>query len=137
MVLCSSIVPERGSQHVRHLCHEGNRGEVPHRVVVELAIQVGADRKRRGSQHDRIAVRWLLRRELGADVAARAGAVFRHHRLAKVLGQLLTEQPPESDERGARLADGGADPVDDRRELVLGDDEGRRDLERDAAQQPA
>ena len=74
--------------------HLGDVGEVLHRIVGQLREQVGIDDQRRvAAHHQRIAVGRRLGDALDRDVAAGAGDVLDHHRLAPGLGELVAEQP--------------------------------------------
>src|SRR6185295_10854092 len=53
------------------------------------------DRQRRRREYNRIAIRGLFGAELGADVAARAGPVFRHDRLIELHGESLPDDAAE------------------------------------------
>src|SRR5450759_3997502 len=64
-----------GGEQARCGSHQTHSGEVAERIVRQLFVQAGVDRKRSGaSKQQRIAVRDGARRELGADNAASAAA---------------------------------------------------------------
>jgi chromosome condensin MukBEF MukE localization factor len=77
-------------QHVGRGRHQRDRRQLAERVVVQVARQ-----RRRGHQRavdgeqQRIAIGGGARHHAGADIAAGAGTVFHHHRLAQRGGQLF------------------------------------------------
>ena len=81
-----------GHQQVRHQRHARERGEILDRIEPQFRVQalvdgVGADR----AHEDRVAIGRGARHELGADIAAGAGAVVDDDRLAKVLADELPQ----------------------------------------------
>ena len=103
--------PSRGHhEHVRHPRDAGDRREVADRVVRHLRVQPRVDRVRRHRAHDdRRAVGRRLRGEVGADVAAGAGAVVDDDDAEAVL-HLVGERAGDDVERAAgRIGDDQAD----------------------------
>ncbi len=69
----------------------GDRDEVLHGIERELVVQADAHDQRGVAAHEqRVAVRWRLGGAVGRDVAARAGDVLDHHRLARGCVSLST-----------------------------------------------
>ena len=90
-------------EHVRRDRDQRDRREVLDRVVRHLRVEAGVDRVRRQRSHqDRVAVGRRFRNEIGADVAARAGAVVHHNALAPRVAQLLRDRAADDVERSAR-----------------------------------
>ena len=58
-------------------------------VVGQVLVDRRTDDEGRGGDEQRVAVGRGLRDETRADRAARSGAVFDHHRLPPVIGDLL------------------------------------------------
>ena len=80
-------------QHQRRGCHQTHRVEVAHRIVRQIALQVGVDGVRGdGGEKQRVAVGGRARRELGADGAAGAGAVVDDDLLAVGGAELLRDE---------------------------------------------
>ena len=80
------------AEHVHDRCHERDRCEVLHRVVVDLAVQRGRNAQRRCGEQHGVAVRCRLGDELGRDHRARAGLVLDDHGLAEAVLQTLGQR---------------------------------------------
>src|SRR6267154_5807220 len=80
-------------EHVRAAAHERDRGEVPLRVERQRPVQRHVDRVGRRGDEERVAVGRALRDEIGADVAARSGAVLDDDRLPERFAQTGRERP--------------------------------------------
>ena len=79
-------------QHVRHVRHLDDRGEIPDRVVGQLGER-RSDGVRAGGRHQqRVAIGCALRDQVRADAATGARAVFDHHRLAPALAEFLRDE---------------------------------------------
>jgi hypothetical protein len=69
-----------------------DRREVGERVERQVAVERGADRLAVGVLQQRVAVGRRLGDGVGRDVAAGAGAVLHHDRLAERLAELAGDQ---------------------------------------------
>jgi len=77
-------------QHLRGRSQQRHRQQVPVGIVGQALVEVFVDRHRAISRNQqRMAVGGRLGDHLGADVAARAAAVFHHEGLPKRLLQAL------------------------------------------------
>ena len=75
--------------HHRHDGDLGDRCEIAHRVIRQVAAHAQADGVgRRRSHHQRVAVGRRLEREIRRDDAAAAGPRIHEHLLARPLGEL-------------------------------------------------
>ena len=92
----------RTSNTYGNLRDQRDRREILDRVVVELLVKAGADGERRRTEKDGVTVGPRLRHKFDADVAAGAGTVFRHHRLAEPFGKLLSDDASQNIGRPAR-----------------------------------
>src|SRR6266496_3815535 len=100
-------------EHVHAAAYERDRGEVLARVERQRLVERHVDRVGRRRDEERVAVGRRLGDEIGADVAARAGAVLDDDRLAERLAQSRRERPRgeigdstrrKSDDKPDRLA---------------------------------
>ena len=90
-------------QHVVDVDRAHDRREVLHRVVRHLRVDADVDRERRDvAEQQRVAVGRRLGDGVGADHAARAGAVVDDDRLAERLGQRLLHDARIEIDRAAR-----------------------------------
>src|ERR1041384_5057612 len=90
-------------QDVRLHRHQGNGGEILHRVVAEAAVEAlvrGEDAV--VAQEPGVAIGRALRHRLGRDVTAGARTVLDHHLLAPALAELLPERSRQDVARAAR-----------------------------------
>jgi len=81
--------------HHDHVCQPrdgDDRHDVADEVEIEIGVERGIDRVRGHDLQQRIAIRGCLRDRLGADVAARAGAILDDELLAEAVRQPLTHQ---------------------------------------------
>ena len=79
---------------VRRQVGEPDRDEILQRIVVELGLHERVDGERAvRAGEQRVAVGRRARRHLGAEAAARAGAVLDHEGLAERLAHALAAQP--------------------------------------------
>jgi hypothetical protein len=90
----------RRHEHVLDLCDLRHADDVAQRVVGQL-LQVRRRYDRRRVDGDRVAVGCAFRQLVGADGAARPGAVVDHDRLPPLLLQLARHQPADEIERPA------------------------------------
>ena len=86
---------EGGGQNLAH------RREILHRVVRHRAVERRRDRVTAGRQQQRVAVGRRFRDGVGADVAARAGAIFDDDGLAEMVRHLGRDDPPDRIDRAA------------------------------------
>ena len=97
------------------LDHERDRSEIFRGVVGHAAVQARVQRLRADAAHeDRVAVGRAPSDELGADVAARPGAVFNQHRLAPGLGN------PAADDAREHVGDAAGGEGHDVADRLLG-----------------
>ena len=98
-------------QHIRRDEDLADGREILDRIVGELLVHARAEDERGvAAHHQRVAVRRGLGGAFGGDVAARAGDVLDHHRLAPGFGEFLGKQPRGDVGRDAgREADQDAD----------------------------
>ena len=77
-----------------HVGERGDGAEIGLRVERQFFVDADVDRMRTDIRHQqRVAIGRRLGHHVHADIAARAGAVFNHHRLPPFLRQLLTNDP--------------------------------------------
>ena len=81
--------------HYQHIGGGTDHGD-GHQILGGVIGQIGKQRRRhhegRRHQHDGVTVGGRLRRDRGANSAARAGAIIDQHRLAHRFGHLLRQQ---------------------------------------------
>src|SRR6185503_1185629 len=85
----------RDAQDVGHCGVERDQAEVLQVVVRQLGVQAGGNRLVDAVGEDRVPVGGRARRDLGADDAARAGAVVDDQRLPPDLAEALREEAPD------------------------------------------
>ena len=90
-------------QHVGLAAEHGHGREVLDWIVRQVGVQTRRNRMRaRGGEADGVAVRRCLRDRIGADIAARAGAVLDDDLLAEPLPKFLRDDPRNDVRAGAR-----------------------------------
>ena len=63
-----------------------DRCKIACQIVIQFAIQPGVDGLRRGRHEQCVTIGGGTRRQLGAEIAAGAGAIINHHLLADLFG---------------------------------------------------
>ncbi|MNC86505.1 hypothetical protein D3C83_21730 [compost metagenome] len=80
----------------------GDRRKIAQRVVAAVRQQAHRNREAADrAHHQRVAVGGRFHDDLGAERAARSGAVLHHHRLLQALGHLLRHEPRDDVRRSA------------------------------------
>ena len=82
-----------GRDHELRGHHLRDRHEILVHVERQRAVERRADRQAVGGEEDGVAVGRRLGERIGREIAARAGAILHHHRLAELLGELVAEEP--------------------------------------------
>ena len=86
----------------RHLDRKRDRREVAHRIVRQRRVEARIDGDRVARHQQRVAVGRRLDGTLDRDVAAAAGRILDHDRLAPACGELLGKQSRRNVRRARR-----------------------------------
>ena len=81
--------------HHRNGAEQRHRREVLDRIEGQLGVERRRDRDRAWRQQQRVAVGRGLRHRIGAEIAAGAGLVLHHHRLAEALAEFSADKARE------------------------------------------
>jgi hypothetical protein len=79
-------------QHIGELHGAGDRRAVVHEIERDVFVERGIDGVVRRDEADGVAIGRLREHVLHADIAAGAGAILDHERLAELLRQILPEE---------------------------------------------